>query len=101
MRDSSAPAATTVELDARVEKGTFVVRVRNARPPELASEEVERLFDPFARKEPRPARDRHTGFGLLTTKAFVQQIGGVISARLQDGMVEVEVRGAARAPVPV
>jgi two-component system sensor histidine kinase QseC len=96
-----APAATTIELDARVEKGGFVVRVRNERPPELAPDEVERLFEPFTRREPRPPRDRHTGFGLMTTKAFVQQLGGVITSRLHDGQVEIELRGAARAPVPV
>ncbi len=87
-----------VELTARVEDGTVVVRVRDTGvgiPPE----DLQRIFEPFVQIEDVLTRERGgTGLGLTVARRFARLLGGDIAVDSTPGEGSVfEVRFPARA----
>jgi len=67
-----------------------VLSVANSGPV-ISPAEVDRLFQPFARLGPRPARDGH-GLGLSIVRAIAESHGAVIVARARpEGGLAVDV----------
>jgi two-component system sensor histidine kinase KdpD len=72
------PPGTGIELSARVQEGSLVIRVRDHGPGLPAGEE-ERVFDKFHRAPGAPAGG--TGLGLAIVRGFVRAQGGDVTAR--------------------
>jgi signal transduction histidine kinase len=86
-----------VELELALEEGTVRASVLD-RGQGLAADEVDRLFDPFARGE--RATGRGTGLGLYVVKTLVEAQGGTVSvARRPEGGANFTVRLPAFAAV--
>jgi two-component system sensor histidine kinase CpxA len=87
------PEQTEVSVDMRLDGAWVVVRVRDAGAG-LPTDQLERVFDPFARTA--EARDRDSGgfgLGLAIARQATQLHGGDIRARNHpDGGLEVTLR---------
>lgn len=95
-----APAQTTITVDARAAEAQFVVSVRNRRPAGLASDDLERFFEPFWSKAPHGGAAPHCGLGLFIARSFAEASGWQLAARLEGDEVVVALSGPCGAPSP-
>ena len=81
-----APPGTPIELCARVEEGSLILRVRD-HGPGLPDGGEERVFDKFYRAPASPSGG--TGLGLAIARGFLRAQGGDLTARSHpDGGAE-------------
>jgi two-component system sensor histidine kinase QseC len=74
-----SPEGGTVDLEARVDRGRFLVRVTNP-VQELDEGDLPRLFDRFWRKDSARATVAHTGLGLPLARTFAGALGCTLTA---------------------
>lgn len=67
-----------------------VIRVAN-RTESIEAADMERIFDRFYTTDTSRSR-RTTGLGLAIVKEFVVQMGGTVTASLEEGIFVIEVR---------
>ena len=71
-----SPESSHVELEARLERGDLVVRVRD-NGPGIAAAHLPHLFEPFYRADmARSHGDSHLGLGLFLVQSHVRAMGG-------------------------
>lgn len=90
-----------IAVTARAEGGELVVEVADSGPG-LPREQLDRIFEPFARTDRgRSRRAGGTGLGLAIARAVVQAHGGRISAESEPGAgATFRVRLPGLGPVP-
>jgi signal transduction histidine kinase len=93
-----------IQVSTRTSAGHAVLSVTNSGPV-IPAAEVDRLFQPFQRLGPRPARrDGGHGLGLSIVRAIATAHGATIGARAQPGgglAVEVTFLPSQPAPAPL
>lgn len=82
-----APDGTRISVSASPSRFT----VEN-EAPDLAPEDMERLFERFWRKSSSRTEKGHSGLGLSVVRAAVSYLGGECSASLDGTRLRVEVR---------
>lgn len=94
-----AESGAWVRVDARREDDVLHVQVSNPVGT-LALSDVDRLFDPFWRRdEARSEAGLHAGIGLAVVRQAVGALGGTVDATLNDqGVLRFDVRLPARPP---
>ncbi len=90
-----------IEVTTNVARGQAILRVANSGPS-IPQAGVDRLFEPFRRREPdRTAHTEGWGLGLSIVRAIATAHDGVVDARArQAGGLDVEVHFTAMAPPP-
>ncbi len=89
-----APAGSTVDIAARREDLDFVLEVTNDAP-RIDAADVDRLFEPFWRKDDSRSDDMHSGLGLPLTKSLATALGCKVSVSLQNTRLHMCLRGPA------
>lgn len=69
-----------VEVSVGAQSGAAVLTVANTGPA-VAPEVVDRLFEPFARADPRTRREQGHGLGLAVVRAIGDAHGATVTAR--------------------
>jgi len=83
-----APSGSEVRVEL-TNTDRVVFTVRNVAP-ELASEDVPRLTEPYWRKDiARTSGTTHAGIGLALARELAQQLGGGLTTRLEQGVLVV------------
>jgi signal transduction histidine kinase len=81
-----------VTCSAAISADDVSIRVSNAAP-ELAADDLPRLFDRFWRKDAARSDGRHAGLGLSLVAALCEALGVRREARLHDGLFEIILTG--------
>ncbi|AXA36055.1 MAG: hypothetical protein D6691_05390 [Candidatus Hydrogenedentota bacterium] len=85
------PDKCKVEIAAGIEDGLAYCRVRNPAP-HLTDEDVERLFEPFWRKDTSRSDRTHSGLGLTITRSLCKLMGLSVTAKLDpDGWLAISI----------
>lgn len=79
-----APRGSCVAVEARRTGTTFALSVSNDAP-HLSSADLERMFEPFWRKDAARADAAHSGLGLALTQSIAGVLGADVDVRLEDG----------------
>ncbi len=88
----ASPDNTSVDVSAAIERGAFVLRVRD-RGPVITPERQERLFEPFSAGGEFNAATDGPALGLSLVRRSVQSVGGTIAIEQPlDGGAEFVVR---------
>lgn len=66
------------------------LRVSNPAP-HLNADDLPLMFERFWRKEGSAGQDHHSGLGLSIVRACAEALGGECAARLDDGVLQMEV----------
>jgi two-component system sensor histidine kinase QseC len=82
----------TVTCSAAISAGDVSIRVSNAAP-ELAADDLPRLFDRFWRQDAARSDGRHAGLGLSLVAALCEALGLRREARLHDGLFAIILTG--------
>jgi len=83
-----APSGSEVRVEL-TNTDRVVFTVRNVAP-ELTSEDVPRLMEPYWRKDiARTSGTTHAGIGLALARELAQQLGGGLTTRLEQGVLVV------------
>lgn len=75
------PNKCKVEIAAGIEDGHAYCSVRNPAP-HLTDEDIERLFEPFWRKDAARSDRTHSGLGLTITRSLCKLMGLTVTAKL-------------------
>ncbi|XDA97330.1 ATP-binding protein [Sulfitobacter sp. LCG007] len=78
---SHAPGRTVVSVILEVRVNGFCLCIANPAP-DLAQEDIDRLFEPFWRRSSHHVAESHAGLGLALARGFARIVGLTLEARL-------------------
>jgi signal transduction histidine kinase len=91
-----APRDSEVAIGASTDGPRFTLTVSN-RAPELTTEDIEHLFEPFWRKDAARANGAHSGLGLTLTQTIARALDCEVRAVLDaDATLRLELSGPMR-----
>jgi len=91
-----SPEASEVRVRATADRGAVELEISNPAP-ELAPQDVERLFEPFWRKDGGGSSSAHAGIGLTLTRALARALELDLQAELApDGRLSMRLTGLLR-----
>lgn len=91
-----APRGSMVTIEAHDDGARFALIVSN-RAPGLARDDVDRLFEPFWRKEAARTNGEHSGLGLSLSRTIATTLGLDVRAKLDaDAVLHLELSGPTR-----
>jgi signal transduction histidine kinase len=78
------PEGGELSVTAELVDGTLRFDVANG-PVTLTADEVERMFEPFWRRDPTRGDGEHSGLGLAIVRAMCESLDGEVIGSLEEG----------------
>ncbi len=91
------PEGGTISVGIAADDHALTLQVRNA-PVTLTQSDIERMFEPFWRKDPTRGRGEHSGLGLPIVRAMAESMNASATASLDAATATLTM--AVRIPTP-